>query len=133
MRKFLTMLGLSEMQKIDFERFVFTQADNMLPGYKGNGGVWEAQELGNTIILMLPVPDGEVTLYNYMSGNEIKTDRVTASAAFSVLVVNWFLNLRYEQGRLSDASLAKLTDAYHLLRGNIGNVPDASAFFDFTD
>lgn len=112
MQAFLDQFNLSPVARVDMENFIYTQADNMLPGYAG--GTWESVQVGNVWVLALPVEGERVTLNNYAFGGSVTTDPLTAAACFSAIVANWYSGLRYEQGRLSGAALssfAKFADA----------------------
>lgn len=131
MNKFLDQFALTPMQRVDMEAFIFTQADKMVEGY--SGGMWESQTLGKAVILVIPGSEPTVTLNNYAFGGEMTTDRQTASAAFSALVANWYANLRYEQGRASDAMLEAASNFAYALNDAAGELPNASDFYRFID
>ncbi len=76
------------MLAINFENFIFNQASKMIAGYQG--GNWESKEVDGVRILVIPGNATEHTLFVEMSGNQVTTDKDTASAAFTSLVVNWF-------------------------------------------
>lgn len=104
MNKFLNQFNLNPMQRVDLENFIYTQADKVLQGY--GGGKWASKQLGGVWILALPVnPKQPVTLNNYVFGGGITTDHLTASACFSSIVTNWYMNLRAEQGRIRDENI----------------------------
>lgn len=131
MKKFLDQFALTPMQRIDFEGFIFTQAEKMLPGY--NGGMWRTKKIGNVSILLLPVSDKTVTMNNYAFGGSMTTDHLTASAAFSSIVANWYAGLRAEQGRISDATLAAVSEFSMNLSLAADQLKNPSEFYRFID
>lgn len=133
MQKFLDQFNLTPMQRVDFENFIYTQADKMLPGYRG--GIWESQDIGNGVrVLVLPGEGDRVKLVNYAFGGSMETDRLTASAAFSSCVQNWYVGLRYEQGRMTDKVLeASSNYSYNLSRAAEKGVPNPGDFYRFID
>jgi hypothetical protein len=131
MKKFLDQFALTPMQRIDFEGFIFTQAEKMLPGY--NGGMWRTKKLGNVSILLLPVDDKTITLNNYAFGGYMTTDHMTASATFSSVVANWYAGLRAEQGRASDAMLQAVADYSANLSQAAEKLKNPGEFYRFID
>lgn len=132
MQKFLDQFALTPMQRVDMENFIYTQADRLVKGY--TGGLWESHKVGNVWILVIPGEASEpVELCNPLSGNDITTDRLSASAAFSSAVSNWYMGLRYEQGRASDAMVEAISDYGFALSAASKELPDARAFYRFID
>ena len=138
MKNFLDQFPLAGIARLDLERFIFTQADKMVGGY--GGGTWATKTVGKVIILLIPVDDKKapVTLTNYAFGGVVTTDYLTACAAFSSIVVNWYANLRAEQGRISDRTLEAISDYAYALRGEVyADAPvvpfNTSDYFSFTD
>lgn len=134
MRKFLSQFALTPMQRVDMENFIYTQADKMLANYAG--GTWASKTIGDgAVILMLPVADKKapVTLTNYAFGGSVTTDHLTASAAFSSIVSNWYANLRYEQNKASDAMLEAVSNYGYAVRAAADKLPNSRDFFSFTD
>ena len=133
MHKFLTQFTLSPMQRLDLEMFIFNQASRMIEGY--NGGVWDSQLIGNKFIILIPAyaPMQRITLNNYAFGGSITTDRLTASAIFNSMVTNWYMNLRAEQNRITDAAIDAIDNFGHHLRQHAKNLPNPGDFYRFTD
>jgi hypothetical protein len=134
MNLFLKQFGLTPVQRIGFEQFIFAQADKMVEGY--GGGKWSATKIGGVYMLVLPVSEKTVTLNNYAFGGGIDADQYTASAAFTSVVVNWFWHLRAEQGRLTDAQHEAFDTFSRKLRDAVysdGSKVNTSDFFQFTD
>lgn len=134
MQKFLSQFNLSPMARVDMENFIYAQADKMLEGYQG--GMWESKKVGDVWVLALPVSGERVRLINYAFGGDITTDPLTAAACFASIVTNWYMNLRHEQGRITDAAIEGISD----YAGRLGDVVSAKAnginsrdFFNFTD
>lgn len=117
MEKFLKQFKLTPMQRIMFESFIFRAADRNIKGYMG--GSWESMELApGIVILLIPAKDDEqVTLTVELSGNTVTTDRVTASAAFTSLVANWFWHTVH--GQASMESNMAFEQQYHGLRNAV--------------
>ena len=134
MQKFLSQFNLSPMARIDLESFIFTQADKMLEGY--SGGNWTSKKVGDVWVLVLPVSGDRITLNNYAFGGSITTDPLTAAACFSSIVANWYMNLRHEQGRITDAAIEGISNYASRLYDAVAakdsgmNVQD---YFNFTD
>ena len=133
MKKFLDQFALTPMQRIDMENFIFTQADKMLPGY--GGGTWRTKLIGGVSILLLPVRDEKaaVTLENYAFGGSMTSDHVTASAAFSSIVTNWYMTLRAEQGRIRDENITAIADYASKLSRAAESLKGAAEFYRFID
>lgn len=131
MKKFLDQFALTPLQRIDFEGFIFTQAERMLPGY--NGGMWRTKKIGNVSILLLPVSDKTVTMNNYAFGGSMTTDHLTASAAFSSIVANWYAGLRAEQGRATNATLTAVSEFSMNLSLAADQLKNAGDFYQFID
>ena len=134
MNLFLKQFGLTPIQQIDLEQFVFTQADKMVGGY--GGGSWHATKIGGVYMLVLPTTDKVITLTNYVHGGGVDTDHRTASAAFTSIVVNWYWNLRGEQGRLTTAQHEAFDTFSRKLRDAVysdGSKVTTSDYFNFTD
>ena len=134
MQKFLDQFKLTPMQKVDMEAFIFAQADKMVEGYLG--GMWETRDVGGVHILIIPGTSEQVRLINYAFGGDIVTDRLTASAAFSSIVANWYMGLRHEQGRFP----ADAFQSFDTFNGAVGEAVYAKGseinkrdFFNFTD
>lgn len=113
MEKFLNQFNLTPMQRINFEAFIFRAADHLVKGYYG--GVWESRNIGGALVLMIPGKDDQqFTLTVEMSGNVVTTTRLTASAAFTCLVTNWFWNMN--ANKLDDGANAAFQDKHYALR-----------------
>lgn len=108
MEKFLDQFNLTPMARVDLESFIYAQADKMLEGY--HGGMWESQKIGDVWVLTLPGSGDNVRLINYAFGGDIVTDPLTAAACFASIVTNWYMGLRYEQGRITDAAIESFSD-----------------------
>lgn len=131
MIKFIAQFKLSPMTHVMFESFIYRVADKMIDGY--NGGMWETKTVGKTVILLIPA-DGKVKLKNQLSGSTVETDQVTASAAFTYLVVNWFWN--EVAGDISDKSNELFDKCFFAIRDAVyadNSEFDHSAFYNFTD
>ena len=116
MQKFLDQFfPNSPMLALNFENFIFTQADKMVEGY--NGGSWVAQEVNGVTILTIPGSADKVTIMSPMSGIEITTDRLSASAAFTSLVVNWFWHLYVRS--MNETQFAAFDNFHHALRNAV--------------
>ena len=131
MEKFLDQFALNAMQRVDMENFIFTQADKMVEGY--GGGVWTTETVGGAVILIIPGKGESVTLENYAYGGSVTTDRQTAGAAFSAIVSNWYIGLRYEQGRATEAMLEAASDYSYAVRSAAEKLPNPGDFYGFTD
>ena len=131
MNKFLDQFNLTPMQRVDMEQFIYGQADRMVEGYRG--GVWETTEVNGTVILLIPGNSESVTLNNYAFGGSMTTDRLTASAAFSSIVSNWYAGLRYEQGKATDAMLEAVSEYGYNCRRICDALPNTSDFLHFID
>lgn len=131
MHKFLTQFALTPMQRLDLETFIFNQASRMIEGY--NGGFWETVLLGNKHIVIIPVSGDNITITNYVHGGSITTDAKTASVIFNSMVTNWYMNLRAEQGRISDATIEAIDNFGQYLSQQAKNLPNPRDFYSFTD
>jgi hypothetical protein len=132
MKQFLNQFPLSAMQRIDLEMFIFGQASRMIDGHVG--GQWESQKFGKVWITVIPGNEPAVRLVNYACGGELTSDRLTASVAFCSLVTNWYMGLRYEQGRFSDANIESFADYADRLKDHAKTLPDNGVpFFRFID
>lgn len=132
MKQFLNQFVLSPMQRIDFEMFIFGQASQMIKGY--NGGQWESRKFGDVFVLNIPAGGDTVTVNNYVFGGEITTDHLTASVIFCSMVTNWYMGLRAEQGRFTDANIESFSEYGERLKDHSGKLPDhGAAFFRFID
>lgn len=109
MRKFLDKFHLNIMQELAFESFIFGMADAKVKGY--HGGQWESQEVGGVVILMIP-GEGEHTMDTAFSTET--GDRLTISAAFTALVVNWWWNRNAD--KLSDKQNFAFEQHYFAMR-----------------
>lgn len=92
MEKFLDQFNLNPFQRLDFEAFVFRAADAMVEGYMG--GSWESREINGVRILIIPGSEESVKLNNPEGFGSVTTDRLTASAAFTCCINNWFWNAK---------------------------------------
>lgn len=89
MQKFLDQFFTGNtMMALNMEIFIFQQAGKVVEGY--NGGNWTSQEINGARILNIPGSAEQHTINVEMSGNSVTTDKVSASAAFTSLIVNWF-------------------------------------------
>ena len=124
---------------MDFENFIYTQASKMLEGY--GGGQWGSKKVGGVWVLALPVKpnaNGKIVLNNYAFGGGIETDADTAGAAFTACVVNWYWNMRSEQGRISGPLHAEFESFHRGLRDavwadNPTHKINTGDYHDFTD
>lgn len=135
MQKFLNQFFPNNtMLALNMENFIFTQADKMIDGY--NGGSWKSQEFNGVTILTIPGDAEQVTVAVAMSGNEATTDRLTASAAFTSLVVNWFWHL-YARS-MNEEQFAAFDNFHQALRDAVySDNPEApvnvDTYFTLTD
>lgn len=90
MQKFINQFDLSPLMAMQLENFIFRMADDMVQGY--NGGSWRTKTVDGITILLIPDAAKEVTLDNRAMGGSVTTDHLTASAAFTSLVTNWYWN-----------------------------------------
>jgi len=132
MKKFMNQFNLNPILRMQFESFVYRVADKMVIDY--DGGVWKSKTVGDTVILIIPYT-GMVKLHNHLSGATVETDQVTASAAFTYLVVNWFWNMVAE--KISDASNDAFEKCFYAIRdaayADDSKIIDKNAFYTFTD
>lgn len=133
--------AINGYQAVQFESLIFNMADKMIEGYKG--GNWESMKIGKTTILVIPGNAPTVTLHNQMSGTSITTDRLTASAAFTALVTNWYWHFIAGRNELSSTGYKVFQRHYESLRADVygrqkylkdnGLSIDTDAYFSFTD
>lgn len=131
MQKFLNQFNLRLVMALGLEQFIFSLSDNMVEGYAG--GVFTDKEVDGVTIFMLP----EATSYNIRASfSGVHTDHLTASAAITMLAINWFWN-KYTD-RLTDAENEAFHNYYYKLRDMVWS-DDAthninrSDFFNITD
>lgn len=132
MEKFIAQFKMTPMQALMFEQFIFRMADKVIDGY--NGGMWGEQTLGKTLILTIPANGDRVGIHNVFGGETVTTDPLTASAAFTSLVNNWFWNEYAE--KLSNTSNKAFEKAHHGLRRDAfstGNGVNHNDMFTITD
>lgn len=133
MKNFLNQfVGLTPMQRIYFERFIFERADDMLPGYRNAGGNWQSKKVGKVWTLVLPTKDKTVTLTTPFT--EGTMNAASASIAFSFLVLSWFWETYYD--KMSDAS----QESFDAIKGDMrdemysdANGFDRDALWSLTD
>lgn len=125
------------MKHMDFEGFIFTQAEKMFPGYAR--GQWGSTKIGKVWVLDAPVGfngRGKIELNNYAFGGGIETDPLTANAAFTACVVNWYWGMRSEQGRITGPLHNEFDNFSRALRDSVyadGSKLNTSDYFSFTD
>jgi hypothetical protein len=117
MEKFLDQFGLTPMQRVNFEQFVFGMADRMVGGYCG--GMWETREVNGVHMLLIPEDETkpvQLKAFKYgedMFAVDLETDHATASATFSVMVTTWYWNINVN--RLSDDAQEKFSRVYEAI------------------
>lgn len=112
MKNFLAQIRsiLGPMGALRMEQFIFSRADQMLPGY--NGGKWDSVKCGDVWGVKLPTRDKVVTISTpFTSGTG---DAKTMSLAFTYLCVAWFWEINAD--RISDAQNDALSDLKDKLR-----------------
>lgn len=112
------------MIPVNFERMIFNAAGEHLKGYAH--GMWEAAEFDG-IVFYIPPPQSEpVSLDCPGSQRTVKTDRITAGAAMSMIAINhmsWAFHVAADKAaagsvqahRATQAARA-LADLYHQMR-----------------
>lgn len=134
MQKFLDQFNLTPYMALNFEQFIFRMADDMIEGY--SGGNWGTMTVGKVVILLIPHDGERITLNNKVMGGTVETDRVTASAAFTSIVVNWFWNMLTES--MSDIENQSFNGFHYDLRDEVysddpEHTINTSDYFSFTD
>lgn len=134
MEKFLNQFKLAPMMRVKFENFIFRAADALVVGY--SGGFWNDDHVGKSCILAIPTNEPTITLRNERAGTEVTTDPLTASAAFTALVVNWFWNAN--SANIGDEANDEFSTFWHALCDDVyddksGNGINKDDYFTFTD
>lgn len=139
MQKFMNQFAaLSPALLFQFDCFIYSR------GVKALGrtaGLWESKEIGGVHMLLLgendvkPDHGDKFKFFNEMTGDTNYTDRVTASAAFTLMVVNWFWNLHSE--KMGDAANEAFERVYFALKAGVYEDKAAGIntrdFFNITD
>lgn len=131
MQKFLDQFKLGVMQALRLEAYIFACADEKVAGY--HGGQWDSAVIDSVTILMIP-GEGDATLSAAYS--DVTTDRLTASVAFTSLVVNWWWH--HNNDTLTEAQQDAFYNYHHALRDmvyddNAKHTINKSHYFNITD
>ncbi len=129
---FIKQFGLTPIQGFHFDAYAQAIAQKKVRGF--DGGEWGTQDIGGVTILLLPAQGEELTMSAAYS--DVTADRLTVSAAFTMLLVNWYWN-RYTED-LTDEQNEKFHDYYHALRHAVyaddkTHTINTSKYFDLTD
>lgn len=129
---FIKQFGLTPMQGLRFDAYAQSVAHRKIRGF--DGGEWGTENIDGLTILLLPCDGDELTMS--AAYNDVTADRLTVSAAFTCLLVNWFWNEYTEQ--LSDEQNQKFHDYYFGLQDMVyadykTHTINTSKYFDLTD
>jgi hypothetical protein len=136
MDKFLDQFDIPGMLRVRFEQFIFRQADQMVEGYCG--GNWESRDIGGVRILLIPSADTskQEHLTNQVFGGGVRTDHLTASAAFTSVVTNWFWHMVAEKGVIGEKEHNKFMAFHEGMKDAVykkGSGINQRDYFEFTD
>lgn len=119
MQKFIEQFKLSPAMTFKFDNMIYSHARTMLGR---TAGMWDTETVGDNVTF-LRVGDHDhvanryhngIQFYNPLSGDRTVTDIKTASAAFTLFVINWFWNANYEH--LSEETNEAFERVYYGLR-----------------
>jgi len=113
MKQFLDQFHLPIKDSLFMERVAFALAEKSIRGY--NGGNWKSEIVEDVRILM--IPESDTGLYTFRGTYaDTTTDRLTASAAFTYILVNHVWHML--NGRLNEQQ----NDAFHTQFFDIRNM-----------
>lgn len=129
---FISQFNLDPAMGFRFDIYAKEMAAQKVVGY--NGGQWDTTTINGLTILLLPCDGEDITIRAAYSN--ITADRLTASAAFTCLLVNWFWNHYTES--LTDEQNERFHNFYFALRDavyadNKTHTIDTSKYFNITD
>lgn len=117
MKKFNDQFKLTPGMLFAFDNFIYSGSVSILGRASG---YWNVKTVNGVVMLMLGDNDktngvgDRVEFFNPLTGDKTMTDRVTASAAFTLMMVNWFWNRHAE--RFDDATNEAFERVYYALR-----------------
>lgn len=129
---FIKQFGLDPIQGFHFDAYAQAVARKKVRDF--NGGQWGTANIDGLTILLLPCDGDELTMS--AAYNDVTADRLTVSAAFTCLLVNWYWN-QYTD-RMTDDQNEKFHNFYFGLRNAVyadkkTHTIDTSKYFDLTD
>lgn len=130
--KFIEQFDLNPVQGLLLDRYAQGIARNKVRGF--DGGQWGTTTIDGLVILLLPCDGDELTMS--AAYNDVTADRLTVSAAFTCLLVNWYWN-QYTDS-MTDEQNEKFHNYYFGLRNAVyadkkTHTIDTSKYFDLTD
>ncbi len=129
---FIKQFGPDPLRGFHFDAYAQVVARKKVRDF--NGGQWDTANIDGLTILLLPCDGDELTMS--AAYNDVTADRLTVSAAFTCLLVNWFWNQFTES--LTDEQNQKFHNFYFGLRNAVyadkkTHTIDTSKYFDLTD
>jgi hypothetical protein len=130
--QFIKQFALTKNQGAIFDDFLNEIAYEKINGY--DGGEWGKKKMDGKTILLIPGNSKEITISTGF--DEVTTDRITASVAFTYILVNWFWNQLSD--KFSDDQNDKFMGFYFGLRdyvyaSNSTHGINMDDFFKLTD